>query len=247
MDTWNREELYREIWNEPMSKLSKKYGISGVMLGKVCRKLSIPVPGRGYWARKAFGHSVEVQPLPQMEHVPVVQRFKLLDQNPPEHKVPEPQPSDAEFHRILEVESRHVSVDPTAPLHRFVVATAKAFRSTHADYQGYRSTRGRDGVLDLNLTEKSLDRAILILNAEVLDAETSEDPKILRERANTLSQVSTALERLTTLPAVTHMAGRRSLHRNPLRLRVVPRNLNRKSRITIWNRIVRLRPMNFSM
>ena len=38
MDTWNREELYRDIWQEPMLKLSKKYGVSNVMLGKVCRK-----------------------------------------------------------------------------------------------------------------------------------------------------------------------------------------------------------------
>jgi hypothetical protein len=166
MDTWNREELYREIWNEPMSKLSKKYGVSGVMLGKVCRKLNVPVPGRGYWARKAFGHPVEVTPLPRIKNVPVVQRFKLPGANlPAETRSPEPEPSDAEYLRIVEVESLQVSVDPNAPHHRFVAATAKAFRSAYIDSQGYRNTRGQRGVLDLNLTDRTIDRAILILNS----------------------------------------------------------------------------------
>jgi hypothetical protein len=31
--------------------LAEKYGISDVGLAKNCRKLSIPLPGRGYWAK----------------------------------------------------------------------------------------------------------------------------------------------------------------------------------------------------
>jgi hypothetical protein len=31
METWNREELYKEIWEQPMLKLAHKYGISSVM------------------------------------------------------------------------------------------------------------------------------------------------------------------------------------------------------------------------
>jgi|HubBroStandDraft_1064217.scaffolds.fasta_scaffold244960_2 hypothetical protein len=36
METWNREELYKEVWAQPMTKLVPKYGISAVALGKVC-------------------------------------------------------------------------------------------------------------------------------------------------------------------------------------------------------------------
>ena len=39
---WNRVELYTEVWNQPLVELSRKYGISDVRLGKVCRRLSIP-------------------------------------------------------------------------------------------------------------------------------------------------------------------------------------------------------------
>jgi hypothetical protein len=59
METWIREQLYSEIWEEPVSKVAAKYGISDVMLGKVCKQLSIQVPGRGYWAKKAAGQKLE--------------------------------------------------------------------------------------------------------------------------------------------------------------------------------------------
>jgi hypothetical protein len=38
MDAWNREELYAEIWGQPLVKAAVKYGISAAMLGKVCRE-----------------------------------------------------------------------------------------------------------------------------------------------------------------------------------------------------------------
>jgi hypothetical protein len=52
MGTWDREELYAEVWEKPLVKVAPKYGISAVALAKVCRKLQIPLPGRGYWTKK---------------------------------------------------------------------------------------------------------------------------------------------------------------------------------------------------
>jgi len=74
--SWSRVELYNEVWNEPLVKLSLKYGISDVRLGKVCRKLRIPHPGRGYWAKTAVGQIVEQVGLPEFKDAPVVRRLK---------------------------------------------------------------------------------------------------------------------------------------------------------------------------
>ncbi len=74
--SWNRLDLYNEVWNQPLVKLSRRYGISDVRLGKVCRKLKIPHPGRGYWAKKKAGSAVERMPLPNFKDAPVVQRMK---------------------------------------------------------------------------------------------------------------------------------------------------------------------------
>ena len=49
---WDRDSLYEEVWTTPLLKLAKTYGISDVGLKKICRKLSIPTPGLGYWAKK---------------------------------------------------------------------------------------------------------------------------------------------------------------------------------------------------
>jgi hypothetical protein len=73
--TWSRVELYNEVWDQPLVKLSKKYGISDVRLGKVCRKLKIPHPPRGYWAKRAVGQTVGQVPLPEFKDAPVVRRI----------------------------------------------------------------------------------------------------------------------------------------------------------------------------
>lgn len=57
MEVWNWHELYEQVWQKPLIKIAPQYNISNVMLGKICRKLRIPLPCRGYWARKAAGHS----------------------------------------------------------------------------------------------------------------------------------------------------------------------------------------------
>ena len=44
---YDRKKLYNEIWDEPKITVSKRYGISGRGLAKVCRRLGIPTPGNG--------------------------------------------------------------------------------------------------------------------------------------------------------------------------------------------------------
>lgn len=62
--TLTRQELYDRVWTEPVEKVAKEYGLSDVGLGKACRRHDIPVPPRGYWARKAAGQKLRRPPLP---------------------------------------------------------------------------------------------------------------------------------------------------------------------------------------
>src|SRR4051812_41836717 len=55
---FTRQELYERVWHIPMDRLAKELGLSGNGLAKICRRLAIPYPGRGYWARKAAGQPV---------------------------------------------------------------------------------------------------------------------------------------------------------------------------------------------
>lgn len=62
--TISREELHRRVWETPMSRLAAEFGISGNGLAKICDRLSIPYPPRGYWARKEAGQKVATFRLP---------------------------------------------------------------------------------------------------------------------------------------------------------------------------------------
>ncbi len=136
METWNREALYKEVWEQPMLKLAPKYGISSVMLGKVCRKLQIPVPGRGYWARKESGKPVSGKPLPAAKNLPIVHRFKTPLSGPTPVEQPAPEPSDPEYLRIREIESRVIHLDPAARRHPLVAHTARAMKGRDSDDKG---------------------------------------------------------------------------------------------------------------
>ena len=59
-----REDLYAQVWSQPMRTLAKSMGISDVALAKRCKSANIPVPPRGWWARKEAGKAVKVAPLP---------------------------------------------------------------------------------------------------------------------------------------------------------------------------------------
>jgi hypothetical protein len=67
MSRYNREKIYEEIWAEPIMHVAKRYSMSDVGLGKICKKLKIPRPGLGYWAKKAAGKSISKRPpLPEL-------------------------------------------------------------------------------------------------------------------------------------------------------------------------------------
>ena len=61
---FTRFELYELVWSQPMTALSAEVGISSVALAKHCKKLNVPVPGRGYWARIAAGQPIDKPALP---------------------------------------------------------------------------------------------------------------------------------------------------------------------------------------
>ena len=59
-----REQLYREVWTEPMTKVAARYQVSSSFLARVCQDLGVPRPARGYWAKLGFGKAGPVPALP---------------------------------------------------------------------------------------------------------------------------------------------------------------------------------------
>lgn len=72
--TFERHKLYDEVWAEAVSVVAKRYGVSDVGLRKICLRLDVPMPSRGYWARLAAGQHPEKEPLPASEGKPTYAR-----------------------------------------------------------------------------------------------------------------------------------------------------------------------------
>ena len=59
----SREELFAMIWERPTQEIAKELGVSDVAIGKLCTRLQVPKPPRGYWARVQSGQTPRRPPL----------------------------------------------------------------------------------------------------------------------------------------------------------------------------------------
>jgi AcrR family transcriptional regulator len=56
-----RGELYELVWSQPLKRLAQDLGISGNALAKICDRMLVPHPSRGYWSAQS-GPRREVRP-----------------------------------------------------------------------------------------------------------------------------------------------------------------------------------------
>ncbi|HPW19624.1 MAG TPA: hypothetical protein PLE61_02330 [Vicinamibacterales bacterium] len=162
----SREALYEEVWTDAVTVVAPRCGLSGVGLLKICKKLGIPVPPRGYWAKVEAGRPTRQVPLPAL---PAGARsltgpLPLSEQEAAMHarvrdallQTRESQPS---------VSVPDELVDPR-PLVR--AAAARLKRRDGRDHPaGVRSAPKE--VLDVQVTRNALDRALRLADT-LLDA-----------------------------------------------------------------------------
>src|SRR5262245_2712106 len=86
----SRKELYDLIWSTPAVTLAASFGISSVAVAKRCKRLNIPRPSRGCWAKIEGGKAPKKVPLPPQVDEVFVQACR--------HRVPKalPLPNDTE-------------------------------------------------------------------------------------------------------------------------------------------------------
>lgn len=65
--TVTREELYAQVWVDPMTKVAARHGVTSTYMARVCADLKVPRPPRGYWAKLKVGRAPKQPPLPAAE------------------------------------------------------------------------------------------------------------------------------------------------------------------------------------
>jgi hypothetical protein len=76
----DRQKLFERVWSVPVETLASEWGLSGRGLAKACKRLHIPVPPRGYWARVAAGQRPT---RPRLPALPAGQAEEVLVYAPP--------------------------------------------------------------------------------------------------------------------------------------------------------------------
>jgi len=158
-----REELYEQVWSRPLRDLAKEYGLSDVGLAKICRRLNIPAPGRGYWAKKDAGKAPPRPPMPSLG------KGEQSEATFTKHELPPPDPVQmTEAERLIVSEKapeNRVAVDssPGTP-HVLVVRTEKSLRAAKPDETGRIRPRAK-GCFDVRIAAGSIDRAMHIVDA----------------------------------------------------------------------------------
>lgn len=59
---YDRERLFDQLWSEPMKEIATKYGMSEAAMSSLCRKLEIPTPPRGHWAKSTTRQAQSPRP-----------------------------------------------------------------------------------------------------------------------------------------------------------------------------------------
>jgi len=65
--TFQRNELYKKVWEKPVSHLTEELEISSHKLYKACEELDIPTPSAGYWAKLRHDKEVKRPELPESD------------------------------------------------------------------------------------------------------------------------------------------------------------------------------------
>lgn len=62
-----RSELFELVWAEPMLSVGKRFNVSSSYLARVCTRLNVPRPARGYWAKLAVVKAPSRPSLPEAQ------------------------------------------------------------------------------------------------------------------------------------------------------------------------------------
>jgi hypothetical protein len=159
----SRHELYKQVWNVPMTKLAAQYGLSDVGLAKICKKYNIPRPPRGYWAKKAAGQKVEKDPLPNRNSNELIEIRSIpsTDQN---SELPD------KLSRQIQYANNHRPIVVPKALHNphpLVKQSAEILEICQPNHVGILEPKS-NSCLDIRVSKNSLRRALRIMHALIM-------------------------------------------------------------------------------
>jgi hypothetical protein len=160
---YDRAQLLAEVWEEPLTVIARRYGLSNVGLAKLCTRLNIPRPAQGHWAKRAAGKPVPAVPaLPAYTGAPSALRRPTRPAT-----TDSATPVDPRLAAVIEFEARaenRISVVTLVQAwHPMVVAAETSLQRPRIDARGLPQTTA--GTLDISVSPALLPRTLCVANA----------------------------------------------------------------------------------
>ncbi len=173
MVVYEREKLYNEVWEEPVSTVAKRYGISDVMIHKICKSMDIPVPPRGYWAKKRAGQKVVKAKLPKTDKKTTITRYQTMDKRLPP-TVPELEEilTKEEYEKLYNVASSIEPLSDNTRYHKVISSyreSVDAWKKKHGQvhYAWIQNKKQQAPELVFTVSDETRKRVFRLLNALV--------------------------------------------------------------------------------
>ena len=150
--TFQREELYNQVWTKPMTELAKEYGINVYQLTKACDELDIPRPKAGYWSKLRHGKKIKKKPINESEK----NEFRLNLEAIQPTNLTQPLPKG---YRPIKIK------DQLRNLHPLVQKTYEHLKERSPGDKYGRLKPYQAGYINVAVSKDSLKRAIKIMDA----------------------------------------------------------------------------------
>jgi len=156
----SRERLYQEVWAEPMTTVAQRYNVSSSFLARICTRLNVPRPPRGYWAMFAVGRKMKQPPLPTVKPGDELEWARAGIARRAPMAVPKPPEPTRKRRLRRDIPDRHPLLDKAKEL---------ILEGRESRY-GFLKPR-KHALVDVVSSKDTLDRALDVANALYLSLE----------------------------------------------------------------------------
>lgn len=210
-NVYDREKLYQEVWEKPITEVAKRYKVSDVAIHKVCKSLDIPTPGLGYWAKVKAGKPVQQIPLPHSDKPTTKPGIRTGLEPQPQTATELLQfltPEDKSV--VLSVATQIILPDEDARMHTKIIAHRKKVVEWHKESRKqdrYWNRRNKDTVPFLAdaISEATLPRVCRIFDAlikaiEPLGGALTDDLKFVVNGETVSLSISESQDKVDHIP-----------------------------------------------
>jgi hypothetical protein len=152
----DRETLYKLVWSEPMLKVAARYDVSSSYLARICTRMNVPRPERGYWAKLAVGRAPKQPPLPEPEPGDELAWAREGEEAPVKRLTPRP-PTRKRKNKVKPKLIR-------SGLHPHIVGAKDLFAAGRTSYSSEYLKPSKRLLVDLAVTKSGLNRALDFAN-----------------------------------------------------------------------------------